>query len=485
MTCDILRKKRHKEKLNSRVKISNVREIEISPDKLVTALLNISKQETVCLLDSCGISYLGSHLLIAGMKPAKTLEITNKNAEKTLEIFNEKLSQTDLASIFTISYDFGLKLENIKVRKKEFPTFDEPDIFLALFDCLVIHDYDTKKTFLTGNKNKFDEIEKIILNPANSVDSVNPANSIITSNFTRAEYFETIEEIKEFIRQGDTYQTNLTQQLRAKLPDNLTPQEIFRRLRENHPAPFSAFLKRKNDFVISASPERFFKVQSPEFGVQSQIISTSPIKGTRPRGKTPEEDLQLKTELLNSEKDRAENVMIVDLLRNDLGRICKFGTVKIEKLCDLEKHPTFFHLVSTVKGELLEEIKFSDIIKAVFPCGSITGAPKIRTMQIIDELETANRGLSMGAIGCYVPSPKSQVPSQKIESTWHLGLGTWDISVAIRTMVIKNQQAIFNVGGGIVIDSNPESEYEESLIKAQAIFSALGTDKTFVQLLNE
>ena len=165
--------------------------------------------------------------------------------------------------------------------------------------------------------------------------------------------------------------------------------------------------------------------------------------------------------------------MIVDLLRNDIGRICKFGSVSVEKLCDLETHPTLYHLVSTVRGELRENVKFADILKAVFPCGSITGAPKISTMRIIDELETANRGLSMGAIGYYVPSPKLQVPSQNHFTTWDLELGTWDLNVAIRTMVVKNNEAIFNVGGGIVIDSVPEDEYEETLVKAKALLNAL------------
>ncbi len=154
--------------------------------------------------------------------------------------------------------------------------------------------------------------------------------------------------------------------------------------------------------------------------------------------------------------------MIVDLLRNDIGRICKFGSVEVEKLCDLEIHPTLFHLVSTITGELRENLNFSDIIKAVFPCGSITGAPKIRTMQIIDELETANRGLSMGTIGCSIQNSKFKIQNSS------------ELSVAIRTMVIRENKAIFNVGGGIVIDSVPEDEYEETLIKAKALISAIG-----------
>jgi para-aminobenzoate synthetase component 1 len=451
-----------------------MREINLSGDRLVKSLLEISKSEQLCLLDSCGVSYLGSHLLIAGIKPVETLEITDENAEKTLAIFDEKLSGS-FAAIFSISYDLGLKLQKIKPREKEFSTFDEPDVFLALFDCLIIHDYDTGKTFLDGNEDKFDELEKILLdslNSLNSPDSPDSPDSVVESNFTRDEYLETIEKIKEFIRRGDTYQTNLTQQLRAKLPENLTPQQIFWNLRRDHPAPFAAFLKRSEDFVISASPERFFKVnRNPRVSKGGFEISTSPIKGTRPRGKTPEEDLKLKEELLSSAKDRAENTMIVDLLRNDIGRICKFGSVKVEKLCDLETHPTFFHLVSTVSGELREKVSFPDIIKAVFPCGSITGAPKIRTMQIIDKLETANRGLSMGAIGYCVPGLRSQVSSQNL--SWDLGLGTWDLSVAIRTMVVRGSEAIFNVGGGIVIDSIPEKEYEETLIKAKALIDAI------------
>ena len=169
--------------------------------------------------------------------------------------------------------------------------------------------------------------------------------------------------------------------------------------------------------------------------------------------------------------------MIVDLLRNDIGRICRFGSVAVEKLCELETHPTLYHLVSTVSGELRENINFSDIIKAVFPCGSITGAPKISTMRIIDRIETANRGLSMGAIGYYVPSRKGKVQSQEQFSTLDFRLATCDLSVAIRTMVVENNEAIFNVGGGIVIDSVSELEYEETLIKAKALLHALGANE--------
>jgi para-aminobenzoate synthetase component 1 len=454
-----------------------MREIEFSADRLVSSLLNLSEREPVCLLDSCGVSYLNSHFLIAGIKPLEIYEITDDDARQTLEFLDEKFSEPDLAYIFSISYDFGLKLENIASRPKGFSTFAEPDVYLAAFDCLIVHDYDTGATRLTGNEKRFDEIERILREGETAnfeIDSIE--KSAVSSNFTRESYIQTVEKIQERIRRGDTYQTNLTQQLCARLPETLTAQQIFWRLRKSHPAPFATFLKRENDAVVSISPERFFRVQSSSSEVPSRIISTSPIKGTRPRGRTPEEDLSLRSELLTSEKDLAENTMIVDLLRNDLGRICKFGSVEVEKLCELETHPTLFHLVSTVRGKLRENVNFADILKAVFPCGSITGAPKISTMRIIDRLETATRGLSMGAIGYYVPSPKSQVPSQERFSTWDLGLGTWDLSVAIRTMVIKNREAVFNVGGGVVIDSVPEDEYEETLVKAKALLNALKAD---------
>ena len=195
-------------------------------------------------------------------------------------------------------------------------------------------------------------------------------------------------------------------------------------------------------------------------GRERALIETSPIKGTRRRGVTPEEDAALKRDLLTSPKDRAENTMIVDLLRNDLGRVCEYGSVRVDKLCELEEHPTLFHLVSTVSGELRPDTTFSDIIRALFPCGSITGAPKISTMRIIDELEPTPRGLSMGAIGYSIPSGLGMDP-------------VIDLSVAIRTMVFRDGTATFNVGGGITIDSDPEQEYEESLLKAKALLSAL------------
>ena len=276
----------------------------------------------------------------------------------------------------------------------------------------------------------------------------------VRSNFTRAEYLDAIDEIKELIRAGDTYQTNLTQQLRVTLPEGRSPQDVFAHLRETHPAPFAAFLKRSRSIVVSGSPERFFRVADG-------TITVSPIKGTRRRGTTKAEDAQMRAELLSSEKDRAENTMIVDLMRNDIGRISEYGSVKVDELCKLEEHPSLFHLVSTVSGRLRSDVTPSEVVRSLFPCGSVTGAPKHRTLEIIDAIETAPRGLSMGAIGYSVP------PSI-------FGLdAVIDLNVAIRTMVISEGEAVFNVGGGIVIESEPEAEFDESMLKASALVRAI------------
>ena len=453
----------------------------------------------------------------------KRVEVTNENADETLKFLDEKLSG-DLASVFTLSYDLGRKMLGMHSRTKPSETTPEPDVFIARFDVLIIHDYDTGVSFLVGNTTKFVGIaEKIHANISNLRSQISNLEPAISSNFTKAAYLKALEQIKEQIRAGNTYQTNLTQQLTAVLPKGLAAETVFAILRRDNPTPFSAFIKRLDSTVVSSSPERFFKIEQctsprvskgvtlnsggeptaskgPMGNLAStdhldsyalanaracasgiRTITTSPIKGTRRRGQTAAEDEYLKRELLASQKDRAENTMIVDLLRNDLGRVCEYGSVRVEKLCDLEEHPTLFHLVSTVSGELRREAKFSDILKAVFPCGSITGAPKISTMRIIDDIEPTDRGLSMGAIGINIPisnfkfqisGPNSQ--SSGLVSPVSCLQSSLDLSVAIRTMVIRDNVATFNVGGGIVIDSDPESEYQETLTKAKAILNAIG-----------
>ena len=442
-----------------------MRKPDITADEIVRGLLKLSRAEHVAILDSCGVGHLGSHLLIGGIEtpmPASTLEDL-VNANRT--------------TIFTLSYSLGAKLNGIQTIKID----AEPDIYGLSFKTLIIHDYNTGETDIVGDSHP-NALLDTLRTAARSFDGDTRSQPLTAiSNFDRAEYMRAVELIQERIRSGDTYQTNLTQQITVDAGDT-RPQDVFWRLRRDHPAPFAAFITRGDSTVVSASPERFFRIMrdgSPtedftEYaepslmcglltrsgGRERALIETSPIKGTRRRGVTPEEDAALKRDLLTSPKDRAENTMIVDLLRNDLGRVCEYGSVRVDKLCELEEHPTLFHLVSTVSGELRPDTTFSDIIRALFPCGSITGAPKISTMRIIDELEPTPRGLSMGAIGYSIPSGLGMDP-------------VIDLSVAIRTMVFRDGTATFNVGGGITIDSDPEQEYEESLLKAKALLNAL------------
>ena len=420
-----------------------MREVEFSAGQLIAVLLEGDAFPGAAILDSCGVGHVGSHLLIAGTEPSEVLELKDKDVVETLATLDHLMSQ-DRAAIFTISYDFGARMLGL-VRDVE---SSEPDVYIATFDSLLIHDYDTGRTSQIG------AAQELPAPKCKGEDARSEGPSSISSNFSKTDYVAAIEEIQELIRDGFTYQTNLTHKVTAALPEGLTPEAIFQNLRQAHPAPFAAFIRRLGSTVVSASPERFFRIHG-------DAISTSPIKGTRGRGETRDEDNALRQELLASEKDQAENTMIVDLLRNDLGRVCEYGSVTVEKLCDLEEHPTLFHLVSTVNGKLRADVRFSDILRALFPCGSITGAPKISTMKIIERIERGSRGLSMGAIGYYIPKSMSEE------------LAGFDLSVAIRTMVVRDKTAVFDVGGGIVIDSDPSSEWDETWTKARALLTAI------------
>lgn len=266
------------------------------------------------------------------------------------------------------------------------------------------------------------------------------------SGFTRDEYLEAVGKVKEYILAGDIYQANLSQRFSAPL---LEPAwDLYRRLRVLNAAPFSAYLNFGDYAVASSSPERFLLVGGQE-------VETRPIKGTRPRSDDPELDERYRDELLASEKDRAEISMIVDLERNDLGRVCEYGSVQVTEHAVLESYATVHHLVSTVVGNLHRGNDIVDLLKASFPGGSITGAPKIRSMEIIDELEPTARSVYTGGIG-------------------YLGLnGNHDINIAIRTAIISGGKVYFQVGGGIVADSDPEAEYQETLDKGKAIFETV------------
>ncbi len=270
---------------------------------------------------------------------------------------------------------------------------------------------------------------------------------VVCSDFSPEHYMATVQRVVEYIRAGDIFQANLSQQLTTFWPGSAV--ELYRRLRERNPAPFCGFLKAADFSIISASPERFLRISRGRF------VETRPIKGTRRRQQSPIADLFTSDELTSSEKDRAENVMIVDLLRNDLSRCCRPGSVRVTGLCEIELFQTVQHLVSTVVGELRDDRDIWDLCSGCFPGGSITGAPKIRAMQIIAELEPVVRGAYCGSL--FYAGPQAD----------------FDSSILIRTFTLKDGRLQFPVGGGIVADSNPEDEYRETLHKASGMLRVL------------
>jgi para-aminobenzoate synthetase component I len=269
----------------------------------------------------------------------------------------------------------------------------------------------------------------------------------LRSSFTYDGYLTAVARVREYIFAGDIFQANLSQRFDAPLAE--APWALYCRLRTRNAAPFAAYLDFPDVVVLSASPERFLRVDV------GGHVETRPIKGTRPRGVGPEHDAALGQALAESTKDQAENLMIVDLMRNDLSRVCAPGTVRVAELFGLEHYATVHHLVSTVVGDLTTDADALGLLRAAFPGGSITGAPKVRAMEIITELEPSERGVYCGAIGYWSVT------------------GALDSSIAIRTAVTLGGRLYFSAGGGIVADSDPEQEYLETLDKARGIIDVL------------
>jgi para-aminobenzoate synthetase component I len=268
----------------------------------------------------------------------------------------------------------------------------------------------------------------------------------VSSNFPRDDYLAEVRRVIEYIHAGDVFQVNLSQRLLAPLAEH--PLDLYGRLRERCPSPYGCYFDLGDFQILSASPEQFLKVDDGE-------VVTRPIKGTRPRGRTPDEDAALLRDLTTNPKDRAENVMIVDLLRNDLGRVCEFGTIRVPKVCEVETYNYVHHLVSEVRGKLRADRTPFDLLRAAFPGGSVTGAPKVRAMEIIAELEPTARGPYCGSVG-------------------FIGFdGAMESNILIRTFTAGRGWLQFPVGGGIVADSDPEREYEETLHKAAGLLRAL------------
>jgi len=382
-----------------------------------------------------------------------------------------------------IAYDWGLTLERLPE-----PRFDDlalPDTLLCLYDWVLAWDHVTSQAWLmstgvpetdngaraTRAHERAAQVMDWLSSGASRGDSkvsktpglgsqarpTPPAYQVeggwwprsleLRSSFTREGYLDAVARVREYIFAGDIFQANLSQRFEAPLEGS--PWSFYRRLRARNAAPFAAYMDSPEAVIVSASPERFLSVDA------SGHVETRPIKGTRPRGVGPEHDAALGQALAESAKDRAENLMIVDLMRNDLSRVCAPGSVRVSELFSLERYATVHHLVSTVVGELEVGCDALHLLRAAFPGGSITGAPKLRAMEIIAEMEPSRRGVYCGSIGY-----------------WSL-TGDLDTNIAIRTAIVQGNRVFFSAGGGIVADSDPAQEYDETLDKARGLIDAL------------
>ena len=361
-------------------------------------------------------------------------------------------------------YEFGARAEGVRPASREADGI--PDAQFGFYDGVIACDLKAGKLYAVGNPVAGRSAAVIVAGlremirgaldsgslASDSLGAEKSTGRALTSNLTHEGYLSHVRRIKEYIVAGDVYQVNLSQ--RFELATTEAPFVIYERLRKVSPAPFGAYLHGGGYQILSSSPELFLRIDAAGRAV------TRPIKGTRPRGQTAVEDEQLSAELLVSDKDQAELLMIVDLERNDLGRVCRFGSVRVEERYRIEAHPTVFHLVATISGQLADGYDRFDCLRSMMPGGSITGAPKIRAMQIINELEPCRRNVYTGSIG-------------------YLGFdGSCDFNIAIRTILFRQGRACYQVGGGIVSDSEPEAEYQETLTKGRAMRAALlGNEK--------
>lgn len=421
-------------------------------------------------LDSSLVNKLGRYSVIGAVPYLKLVKEGNNfyiNGEKETTCSFETYLKTYLAehkdknntelpiisgAIGYFSYEYGRKLMEVDSVKEDLVSI--PDAVLVFYDFYIIEDRHEQRTYLIANgitreaAKLLDEMESRIngkpVYMQKESDTEYPIE--VQPNFAKDEYKQAVDRMIRYIIEGDIYITNMTQQLTVK--SDKVPLDVFYDLRENNPSPFGGYFDYGDFQIVCASPERFLKMQKGH-------VNTRPIKGTRKRGETPEEDMFMRTELENSEKDKSELLMIVDLERNDLNRVCRPGSVKVTELFSVEEYATVFHLVSDIEGDLEESKNVMDLLEAAFPGGSITGAPKYRAMEIIDELENNKRNLYTGSIG-------------------YLTLdGGCDFNIVIRTALYKDGKYYLGVGGGITAESDLEFEYEETLQKAKAVLLAM------------
>ncbi|SKC15929.1 aminodeoxychorismate synthase, subunit I [Lysinibacillus sp. AC-3] len=385
------------------------------------------------------------------------LDLLEKLVEKYHVSYNAELPVFQGGAIGFVAYDYARKIEVLP--NTAIDDLHVPDIYFYMFDCWAVHDVKTNNVTLMKladcnvNLEEWANVwqgaaqEGLLtrkFEKASAIEIVNDESELLVS-FAGTAFEEAVCKIQTYIAQGDVFQVNLSVRQSKKL--NATAMDVYEALRAFNPSPYMAYIEAPDFAVVSGSPELLVKRHGNE-------LSTRPIAGTRPRGKSEAEDLALAQELIDNDKERAEHVMLVDLERNDLGRVSTYGTVEVDEFMVIERYSHVMHIVSNVRGEIAEGKTNADVIRAMFPGGTITGAPKIRTMQIIEELEPVRRGLYTGSIG------------------WLGYTGDMEFNIVIRTAFVKDGVAHIQAGAGIVIDSVPEREYQESLNKAKAMWQA-------------
>ncbi len=391
-----------------------------------------------------------------GFDPAECIAADGKDALDGLRAKFEnyrRTIKTDLTPLYAgivgfIGYDYGLYQEGIAAKTKE---DNVSDVWFGFYETIITIDHFTNKIHITSIATQavvdavYEQIKTTTATDYKSETTCVLDVTTLKSNFTKSDYLKAVDRARAYIAAGDIYQVNLSQKFTLEVKSNsINAFKIYESLRDNSPAPFGCFLDGGAFQIISSSPERFLRLCG-------STLQTRPMKGTAKRGVTDEQDEQNKSELIMSPKERAELLMITDLLRNDLGRVCTYGTVCVQNRREIEAYKTVYQATSTIEGEISEDKDCFDVLKSMLPGGSITGCPKIRAMTIIEELEPTRRGVYTGIMG-YINFS-----------------GAMDFNVLIRTLVLTQDKITYQVGGGIVYDSDAVKEYEETLIKAEAI----------------
>lgn len=455
-------------------KILGWTDIPLDIDTPVSAFMKLRKNRATFLLESVEKGERVGRYSFIGLEPEEEITIfgnlirkndiqaifEKRNAKSILDrIFSEKYVEPSVPLIFNggwvgyIGYEFVSFLEDIDLSKKS--TF--PDLFLLKTQNLIVFDHvkNTVKTIVGGKNLKEEEIEGKIQSIKNVLYSELPKRKkeraahydrVLTQSLSKEEFMKKVEKTKNLIKNGDIFQVVLSIRFQGRTLAH--PFDIYRALRILNPSPYMFYLDFGEFQIIGSSPESHVKVEKG-------IVSIRPIAGTRRRGRNMEEDIELEKELISNQKERAEHVMLIDLARNDLGKICNAGSVNISEKMAIEKYSHVMHIVSQVEGRLCEDKTFYDILQATFPAGTVTGAPKLRAMEIIDEMESVERGPYGGVVG-------------------YLGFnGNLDFCIGIRMIIYRKGEYYLQAGAGIVDGSIPENEYKEIMNKMKGMHEAI------------